>query len=133
MEFEALYQLQEQLVLASTTIAALGVVLLGFSMVVMGSAPVFAYRVRRLGLQILGAVLVILAMHAVAVDVYDGRVPIAWLLVIYGIIGLMILQGLLNLLFGPNVGNSVVSRLLGTLIIAALGLAFAAYSGLWPT
>ena len=51
------------------------------------------------------------APHAILLEVYGVAIPAHVLIAIYAIIALMLLQGLLNLLFGPTVGNAVVASL----------------------
>ena len=126
-----LIDFQIALVQASVSIAVLGVALLGLSMILTVSAPTFAYRLKRLSLQTLGAVLAILILHGLSINYWGGAVPPAVLIGVYGVISLMLFQGLLNLLFGPIVGNSVTAQLLKTLILAIVGLAFASYAGLF--
>ena len=129
--FQTLIDFQIALVQASRAIAGLGVVLLGLGIVISSSAPVFSYRLKRLGLQILGAVFLVLFLHFMATTYWGGRTPPVVLIGVYGIIALMILQGALNLFFGPTVGNSVTAQLLKTLILVIVGLSLAAYAGLF--
>ncbi len=116
----ALYDLQVALLQSWPYFVSLGVSILGFGIVVQASAPVFAARLRRLGLQVIGGVLFVYIGHAVGVAVFGSSIPPSILYGVYGIVGLMLLQGVLNLLFGPVVGASVISKLLGGLILVML-------------
>ncbi len=116
----ALIDFQTALVAALLHVLALAVALVGLGMVSASVAPSFAYRVKRLGLQTIGACLVVIAAHAIMIEVYGPDVPPALLVGFYAITAVLLLHGLLNLVFGPAVGNSVIATLLSSLILALL-------------
>lgn len=128
--YNDLLGLQQALVYSSVGIAGLASVFLGFGMVVSGISLGLGYRIKRLALQTLGAVSVVLILHALSISVFGGQTPLAVLLGFYGLIALLISHGVLLLLFGPAVGNAVVTKLLTTFILFILGLVFASYFGL---
>lgn len=117
-------ELQMLMVSALTTLTALGVTILGLGLVVATTAPTFGHRMKRLGLQIVGACLAVIMSHAVLIEVYNQDIPPALIMGLYAVVGLLLLQGLLNLLFGPKVGNGVVASLLTALITSLILIAF---------
>jgi len=119
----SLIDFQTMLVLALAPVTALAIVLIGFGMIVSGAAPTFGYRLQRLGLQIIGGAFAVVFVHAVLIELYGARVPLGVLVAVYGLVALLLLQGALNLLFGPAVGNRVVATLLGSLIVSLIALA----------
>lgn len=119
----SLLDFQIALVAAIYDVTALGILLIGFGFVVGGATPVLGYRIRRLGLQLIGACLIVLIVHAVLIEVYDVEVPLGALIMVYAVAGLLLLQGMLNLLFGPSVGNRVVASLISSLLLSLLALA----------
>lgn len=120
----ALIDFQMLLVTVLLEATGLGVAFIGLGTIVGHVAPVFGYSLKRLGLQIVGACLVLVASHAILLEVYGVAIPAHVLIAIYAIIALMLLQGLLNLLFGPTVGNAVVASLLGSLTVWIVYLIF---------
>jgi hypothetical protein len=100
----------------------LALIFIGFG--VMLSSSVFGARLKRLGLQIIGSLLFVYVVHAIAVIYFGNDVPELLIYGIYGIVGLLLLQSLVSLLFGPKVSSSLITKLLSTLILFLLGLAF---------
>lgn len=104
------------------SVVTLGVVLMGFGLVVSGTAPQAGYRIKRLGLQAIGGALVVLAAHAFLNKIFGADIPLVLVICIYAVVALLLLQAALNLLFGPAVGNRVVASLLVGLITAIASL-----------
>ncbi|MCE8519342.1 hypothetical protein KBY31_21710 [Ruegeria pomeroyi] len=114
---DVLIDFQIALVSSLAHLTVIGVTLAGVGVLVSSASPVFGYRIKRLGLQVVGACLVVICTHAILLEIYGASVPIGLLVVIYALFSLLLLQGLLNLLFGPSVGNSVVASLISSLIL----------------
>jgi len=112
-----LIDFQIALVSSLAHLTAIGVTLAGLGVLLSSASPVFGYRVKRLGLQVVGACLVVICSHAILLEFYGANVPIGFLVVLYAVFSLLLLQGFLNLLFGPSVGNSVVASLISSLIL----------------
>lgn len=123
---DVLTEVQIVMVSSLAHITALGVTLAGLGVLLSSASPGFGYRLKRLGLQVVGACLVVICAHAILLEIYGVDVPIGILVGIYGLFSLLLLQGLLNLLFGPSVGNSVVASLIASLILWLL------YAAIWP-
>jgi hypothetical protein len=121
---------QTQLVHALQSVLLLGGIFVGFGLIVSKSAGgndggyQIGYRIQRLGLQAVMASGAVIIFHLFLINAYDNRPPILILLGLYAISGLLLLQGLLNLLFGPRVGTGVIGNLLTSLILAMIGVAF---------
>lgn len=113
---QTLIDFQIALAASLAHIAALGVALAVLGSIASSVSPVFAYRIKRLGLQAIGACLIVIGAHAIMLEVYGPNVPPALLISVYAVSAILLLQGLLNLLFGPAVGNSVIASLLTSLI-----------------
>ena len=126
----ALFAFQADLVVSLPAVAALGGILVGFGTVVSGVSATAGYRFQRLGLQVMGASFLVILSHGILVEVYGAEVPLPVLLLLYGVTALILLQGLLNLLFGPTVGNRVVSSLLTSLLISIAYLIFRPFAAL---
>lgn len=121
--FDAFIDFQFALVSSLLHVAALGVALIGLGMILSTSAPTFGYRVKRLGLQTVGASMVVIGAHYILLEIYGPNIPPTLLVAFYAVVGILLLQSLLNLLFGPSVGRSVISTLLTSLVLV---LVFAA-------
>ena len=119
----ALIDFQSALVSSLVYVTVLGVALTGFGLVTSVIAPVYGYRVKRLGLQVIGSCLIVICAHAILLELYGPNIPPGILIAIYTLFALMLLQGLLNLVFGPAVGNSVVASLLSSFILWVLYVA----------
>jgi hypothetical protein len=115
---DALIEFQTMLVSMIAEITALGLLFVGLGLAMSGASPVFGYRVKRLGLQVIGACLAILIAHAVLFEVYGADVPPCILVALYGLIALLLLQAFLNLVFGLAVGNRVVADVLTSLLLS---------------
>lgn len=94
---------------------------MGLLSIVMGSmldivSTMFGARLRRLGAQAIGVSLFVLVSHLTLIAIFGPAPPLLLLVLIYGIVGLMLLQVTLNLLFGPGVGSRVIADLLSSLI-----------------
>lgn len=120
----ALIDMQVALVSALIPLTTIGVVILGLGMMIAPGAPILGHRVRRLGLRTVGACLAVIVMHGVLVNIYGHNIPPALIIGIYAVAGLLLLQGLLSLTFGPRVASSVIASLVGALITALVVLAF---------
>lgn len=129
--FDNLLRFQETLVYLALAMVPVAGVLIGFGLIVATSAPVFGYRLQRLGLQLLGAILLVLLGHAIAIGTFGADVPVVVILLIYGVAGLLVLHPALNLFFGPKVGNAATTKLLTSLILLVLGVVFVDYLGLF--
>ncbi|MGM0743538.1 MAG: hypothetical protein ACQEVT_18430 [Pseudomonadota bacterium] len=114
---DVLIDFQIALVSSLAHLTVIGVTLAGLGVLLASASPVFGYRVKRLGMQVVGACLVVICSHAILLEVYGANVPVGLLVVLYAVFSLLLLQGFLNLLFGPSVGNSVVASLISSLIL----------------
>jgi hypothetical protein len=120
---DVLIDFQIALVSSLAHLTVLGVTLAGIGVLLSLASPAFGYRVKRLGLQVVGACLLVICTHAILLEIYGVDVPIGLLVVLYALFSLMLLQGFLNLLFGPSVGNSVVASLISSFILWLLYVA----------
>lgn len=121
---------QELLVQGAVAVAVAGLlcIVLGamFDLISAG----FGTRLRRLGAQAIGVCLFVLVAHLALIAVFGPSAPLASLIVIYAIVGLMLLQGALNLLFGPSVGSRVIATLLSSLVYGAIVMIARPFSAL---
>lgn len=118
----SLIEFQIALVNALGSILTLGVTLIGLGLVTAAAAPVLGYRIKRLGIQIIAASLVLLIAHGALIGAFGAEVPVGVLVAGYGLIALLLLQALLNIVFGPDVGNRVVATLLTNLLMSLVRL-----------
>jgi hypothetical protein len=117
-----LIDFQIMLVSALVEVTGLGIGLVGLGLVVSGASRNFGYRLQRLGLQTFGACLFVIISHAIMMGYYGYDVPLGLLVALYGLCSLLLLHTLLNLLFGPTVGNRVIASLVGSLLLTLLYL-----------
>lgn len=122
LDTQEIYHLQNTLVQLATQFSVFNIILILIGKISQNLSHSFGYRIVRFGAQNLIACCFLLFSHFILIEWFSGVPPILFLISIYGVVSLIIIQAGLGLLFGFSVSNRVISGMIIEIVRVILGV-----------
>jgi len=100
----------------ASALGMIALVVFGLGLMIGVPSPLLGAWLRRLAGRVIAVCAVALVAHILLIDQFGGSAPPLVVMLLYVVAALMLLQGLINLLFGPAVGSRVLADLLSSLL-----------------